>query len=347
MTIMVRLAALALLMLPLAYVPALTATKRNTPAEQPRPEAKPEAKPAPTAQKPGTMQKTTIILGTATPGGGFPLFGDALAAAVNETDPTLHIDTRNTKGSAENIPLLEDNKLDIALVAGEPAYEAFAGIGRPITSLKIITAIYSNPGMFAVKGDSTYRTVQSLVGQPIAWGTRDSGLTLLGRYVMDGLGLDRDKDFQATYLDKAGDGPAMVLDGRVAALWGGGIGWPGFTAVTQANGRLVGLSAADQTRIRKKHNFLKPLVVPAGTYPNQTEVVNSVGSWSFVLARLSLDDELAYHLAKSIHRSYNNLVKRVAQGHETTPQNTVSAAPRITNIHPGVQKYYREIGIIR
>jgi TRAP transporter TAXI family solute receptor len=348
MTIVVRLAALALLMLPLAYVPALTATRQRTPpAQQPKSEPKPESKPSSTAQKLGTMQKTTIILGTATPGGGFPLFGDALAAAVNATDPTFQIDTRNTKGSAENIPLLEENKLDIALVAGEPAYEAFAGIGRPITSLKIITAIYSNPGMFVVKGDSSYRTVQSLVGQPIAWGTRDSGLTLLARYVMDGLGLDREKDFKAVYLDKAGDGPAMVLDGRVAALWGGGIGWPGFTAVTQAGGRLIGLSPADAARIRKKHNFLKPLTVPAGTYPNQNELVTSVGSWSFVLARQSLDDELAYRLAKSIHRSYNNLVKRVAQGHETTPQNTVAAAPRVTNIHPGVQKYLREIGIIR
>ena len=320
MTITVRLAALVLLILPLAYAPAYTATKKNAPVVQPKPEPKPEPRPAPTAQKPGIMQKTNIVLGTATPGGGFPLFGDALAAAVNETDPTLHIDTRNTKGSAENIPLLEENRLDIALVAGEPAYEALAGIGRPITSIKIITAIYSNPGMFAVKGDSEYRTVQSLVGKPIAWGTRDSGLTLLARYVMDGLGLDREKDFQPVYLDKAGDGPAMVLDGRVAALWGGGVGWPGFTTVTQAGGRLIGLSPADAARIRKKHNFLKPLVVPAGTYPNQTEMVTSVGSWSFVLARQSLDDELAYRLAKSIHRSYNNLVKRVAQGHETTPQ---------------------------
>lgn len=345
MTISVRLAALALFVVPLASAAALAATKqRNNAAEQ----HKPELKPAPTAQKPtNTMQKTVIVLGTATPGGGFPLFGDALAAAVNQTEPSLQIETRNTKGSAENIPLLEEGKLDIALVAGEPAYEAFAGIGRPITSLKIITAIYSNPGMFAVKGDSPYRTVQDLVGKPIAWGTRDSGLTLLGRYVMDGLGLDREKDFQAVYLDKAGDGPAMVLDGRVAALWGGGVGWPGFTAVTQAGGRLIGLSPADTARIRKKHNFLKPLTVPAGTYPNQTELVTSVGSWSYVLARPTLDDELAYRLAKSIHRSYNVLVKRVAQGHETTPQNTVAAAPRVVNIHPGVQKYLREIGIIR
>lgn len=293
------------------------------------------------------MQKTNIILGTATPGGGFPLYGDALAASVNETDPTFHIETRNTKGSAENISLLEDNKLDIALVSGEPAYEAFSGIGRPITNLKIITAIYSTPGMFAVKGGSPHQSLQSLIGQPIAWGTRDSGLTLLARYVMDGLGLDREKDFQPVYLDRAGDGPAMVLDGRVAALWGGGVGWPGFTAVTQARGQLIGLSSADAARIRKKHPFLKPLIVPPGTYPNQNELVTSVGSWSFVLARPSLDEEIAYRLAKSVHRGYNALVKRLAQAHETTPQNTVNAAPRMVNIHPGVQKYLREIGIIR
>lgn len=293
------------------------------------------------------MQKTNIVLGTATPGGGFPLFGDALAASVNETEQSFHIETRNTKGSAENITLLEDNKLDIALVSGEPAYEAFSGIGRPITNLKIITAIYSTPGMFAVKGVSEHESLQSLIGQPIAWGTRDSGLTLLARYVLDGLGLDRDKDFKAVYLDRAGDGPAMVLDGRVAALWGGGVGWPGFTAVTQAGGRLIGLSTADASRIRKKHAFLKPLTVPPGTYPNQNELVTSVGSWSYVLARPSLDDEVAYRLAKSIHRSYNTLVKRISQAHETTPQNTVTAAPRIVNIHPGVQQYLREIGIIR
>ena len=346
----VRLAAVVLLILPLAGTMAVAAKKqRNNVVEQPKP-TQPAQQPNPgkTAQRSSAAtQKSIIVLGTATPGGGFPLYGDALAAAVNETDPTFQIETRNTKGSAENISLLEAGKLDIALVTGEPAYEAFSGIGRPITNLKIITAIYSNPGMFAVRGDSSYQSVQSLLGQPIAWGTRDSGLTLLARYVLDGLGLDRDKDFQPVYLDRAGDGPAMVLDGRVAALWGGGIGWPGFTAVTQAGGRLIGLSSADAVHIRKKHNFLKPLMVPSGTYPNQNEIVTSVGSWSYVLARPTLDDELAYRLARAIHRSYNALVKRVAQGHETTPQNTVAAAPRIVNIHPGVQRYFREIGIVR
>ena len=147
---------------------------------------------------------------------------------MNAADPTLSIEPRNTKGSNENIPLLEAGQLDIALVAGEPSYEAFMGIGRPATKLKILTAMYSSPGMFVVRADSPYKTIRDLVGQPVAFGAKGSGLPILSRYMLDGIGLKQDEDFKSIYLDRAGDGPAMVQDGRAAALWGAGIGWPGF-----------------------------------------------------------------------------------------------------------------------
>src|SRR4051812_42257915 len=225
------------------------------------------------------IQKTTITLGTATPGGGFPLYRNAFAQAINQADPALSIEPRNTKGSSENIPLLEKGELDIALVAGEPSYEAFMGIGRPATHLKILTAMYSSPGMFVVRADSPYKTIRDLVGKPVAFGARGSGLPILSRYMLDGLGLKQDEDFQSVYLDRAGDGPAMVLDGRVAALWGAGIGWPGFTtmASSPSGARFIAPDAEEIARIRAKHAFLKPLIVPPGSYPNQNAPINSVG----------------------------------------------------------------------
>src|SRR5258707_5386239 len=157
------------------------------------------------------IQKTTISLGTATPGGGFPLYGNAFAEVMNAADPAFQIEPRNTKGSNENIPLLESGQLDIALVAGEPAYESFMGLGgRPKTKLKILTAIYSSPGMFVVRADSPYKTIHDLVGQPVAFGAKGSGLPILSRYMLDGIGLKQDEDFKSIYLDRAGDGPAMV-----------------------------------------------------------------------------------------------------------------------------------------
>ena len=289
----------------------------------------------------------TLLLGTATPGGGFPLYGDAAAATINELDASLAVQTRNTAGSAENIELLESGQLDMALVAGEPAYEAFAGIGRAKSILKVVAAIYSSPGMFAVRGDSPAHLVRDLVGKPISWGTRASGITLLGKYVMDGLGLDRETDFQAHYLDEAADGPVMVADGRVAAQWGAGIGWPGFSTITQAGGRLIGLSVEDIEKVRAKHNFLKPITVPAGAYPGQIEPIQAVGSWSYILARPALDDEATYRVAKALHRGHAELVKRVEQGAETLPENTYAAAPGPKYIHDGVRRYLSEIGVPR
>jgi len=295
------------------------------------------------------IQKTTITLGTATPGGGFPLYGNALAEVMNEADLTLLIEPRNTKGSNENIPLLEAGQLDIALVAGEPSYEAFMGIGRPRTNLKILTAMYSSPGMFVVRADSPYKTIRDLVGQPIAFGAKGSGLPILSRYVLDGLGLKQDEDFKSVYLDRAGDGPAMVLDGRVAALWGAGIGWPGFAAMAGSPGgaRFIAPDADEIARIRAKHTFLKPLTVPAGSYPNQVAPINSVGSWSFILARASLPDDVAYHLARSLHGAQGALCKKLPQACETTATNTVAAAPDAELIHPGVLRYLREIGMAK
>jgi TRAP transporter TAXI family solute receptor len=295
------------------------------------------------------IQKTPISLGTATPGGGFPLYGNAFAEVMNEADPAFSILPRNTKGSSENIPLLEAGSLDIALVAGEPSYEAFMGIGRPRTNLKILTAMYSSPGMFVVRADSPYKTIRDLVGKPVAFGARGSGLPILSRYVLDGLGLKQDEDFQSVYLDRAGDGPAMVQDGRVAALWGAGIGWPGFTAMAASPGgaRFIAPDAEEITRIKAKHTFLKPLTVPAGSYPNQNAPIDALGSWSFVLTRESLPDDIAYRLARTLHGVESEFCKKLAQACETTAANTIAAAPSAELIHPGVLRYLREIGVAK
>src|ERR1700688_1678670 len=265
------------------------------------------------------IPKITISLGTATPGGGFPLYGNAFAEIMNGADPMLAIEPRNTKGSNENIPLLEQGNLDIALVAGEPSYEAFMGIGRPATRLKILTAMYSSPGMFVVRADSPYRSIRDLVGKSVAFGARGSGLPILSRYVLDGLGLKQDEDFQSIYLDRAGDGPAMVLDGRAAALWGGGIAWPGFTTMAASPGgaRFIAPDAGEIARIRAAHAFLKPLTVPAGSYPNQSAPIDALGSWSFILARENLPDDVAYRLARKLHGVETAFCQKLAQACET------------------------------
>jgi uncharacterized protein len=299
--------------------------------------------------RPMSHSPLTITLATATPGGGFPVYGDAFAQSVHEADPSLTIETRNTKGSTENIPLLEAGTVDLGLVQGEAAYEALAGINRSAPAkIRIVAAMYSSPGMFVVRADSPWRTITDLKGKAIAWGAKGSGLVILAGYTLDPLGLDRDRDFQGTYLDRAGDGPAMVLDGRVAALWGGGIGWPGFATMANAPGgaRFIAPGKEEIAKILAKHKFLKAIAVPAGTYPDQPQPIESVGSWSFVFARNDLPDETGYRLARALHKAEAAIAKRLPAASETTAANTFAAADRAL-IQPGVMRYLVEAGIAK
>ena len=285
------------------------------------------------------MKETLIVLmlGTATPGGGFPLYGDAFAEMVNAQEPRIRIEPRNTKGSTENVPLLGARKLDLALVAGEVASAALAERGTP---LRIVAAMYSSPGMFIVRGDSPHRSISDLRGKPVVLGTQASGVTALGRTVLQSLQVE----VTPIFLEKAADGPPMLTDGRADALWGAGVGWPAFTALAKSGGRFITPSPEEVKRILEKNPALQAVTLPAKSYPGQDQPLASVGSWSYVLAHKDhLQEEAAYLVARAVHWAEGPLAARLEQARETTMANTVAAAPRREMIHPGVLKYLSEI----
>jgi hypothetical protein len=281
-----------------------------------------------------------LVLGTATPGGGFPVYGDAFAQAVNSAEARLRIEPKNTKGSTENLPLLEEGKVDLALVAGELASAALA---KPGTPHRIVAAMYASPGMFIVLPASPARRVSDLRGKPVVLGTKASGITVLGRTVLSAL----DLQVEQITLEKAEDGPPLLLSGKAAAVWGAGVGWPAFAALAKQGGRFIGLTEEEIRAVLKKNPSLQRVTLPAGSYAGQESDLPSVGSWSYVFARPGLPDEAAYLLARAIHRAEPKLAASLQQARETTMANLVAAAPRPELIHPGAQRYLREIGLLR
>lgn len=290
---------------------------------------------------------TRISWATATKGGGFQLFGANIAEVINASDRQLKVEALATKGSRHNLELLEAGEVDVGQVEGNAARIALDGVGRPAANLKILSVMYPNPGMFVVRGDSKYESIEDLKGQPIAFGTKASGLRILVNDVLDGLGLEPDRDFQQIILDKAAEGPKLVMEGKAEALWGAGIGWPGFVKVANgpAGGRFIPPSQEQIQRILKKHPHLQEMTVPAGTYKGQKEDIHSVGLWSVILVRPDLDDESVYRLARAIHLGHDALVSRLPQGRYTQAANTVEYVPA-ERLHPGAAKYYKEIGLL-
>jgi TRAP transporter TAXI family solute receptor len=140
----------------------------------------------------------------------------------------------------------------------------------------------------------------------------------------------------------------MVNEGRAAAIWGAGLGWPGFEGVARgpAGSRFFGPSEKDIAAIRAKHPFLQRLVIPAGSFPGQAGDIPTVGTWSFVLSRPDLPDEAAYRFATALHRAQPALGERLPQAVETTAANTLVSLPQPELLHPGVARFLKEAGLL-
>ncbi|MET7243053.1 TAXI family TRAP transporter solute-binding subunit [Methylobacterium sp. EM32] len=292
--------------------------------------------PAPRAAEP-----LRLVLATATPGGGFPAYGAALAAALREVDPDLTLELRASKGSTENLVLLRDGKVDLGLVQGEYAYEALEGQGAP--AVTVVAPVYAAPGLFVVPAASPVTRIDDLRGQPVALGTKSSGLTAMGRTVLRGSGIDPEHDIRPILLDHAGDGPALVRDGRAAALFGGGTGWPGFRTMAEAPGgaRFLGPPAAAIPAILAASPSLRRITVAPGTFPGQNVAIETVGSWSFVLGRPGLDPAAVTRLVAAIDRAKPALARLLPHERPSDPRNLKEAVPAAW-LHPATAAFLRD-----
>ncbi len=274
-----------------------------------------------------------FLLGTSTPGGGFALYGETLERVLNRRAGRTSIQAKQTRGTTENLDLLDKGDIDAALIQGTAASELFAQ--GATGTLRILFAMYPSPGMLAVPTASKIRRYEDLLGRRIVFGVRTSGLVTLGRQVFSGIGIDIDRDLQAIYVDQAIESPRIVLAGEAEGLWGAGEGWPGFTQVARAPGgaRFIGPAPEQIPRIVERYPLLKPIDVQAGAYPGIDRPLHTVGSVNLILARADLDDARATRFVDAMHDAEPELAAALSQASFSTLANTLASAASPDQLH--------------
>ena len=295
------------------------------------------------AGSPALAQAASVRLGTTPEGGGFAPYTVALVETLKSIDRSLVIRSIDTRGSTDNAERLKNGSLDLGLMGSEVFNESEA---REPGRLKVVSVMYYTPGMFAVLNNSPHRSIMDLRGQPIVWGPRGTGSAVLARYVMQGLGLDMDRDFTPIYPPDFTDGPSLVFSGKAAAMWGSGLRQPAFVTIAKhpIGVRFIVPTAEEIARIRAKYPFLVPLTVRSGTYPGDTVPVTTVGSWSFIVARADLDPAIVRRLATDLYKAEQQSLKSPYLS-QTTAMNTIAGVNTLDELHPGVLAFYRDAGI--
>ena len=243
------------------------------------------------------------------------------------------LQARLTRGTAENLTLLQSGVIDAALIQGTAASEVLAQGGSG--SLRILWAMYPSPGMLAVPAASSARRLEDLRGQPVVFGVRASGLVTLARQVFGGIGLDIDRDFQALYVEQAASSPGLVQRGQAAGLWGAGEGWPGFLQLANGPGgaRFIGPTPAQIDQILARYPLLQAMQLPVGSYPGMTQPLATVGSVNLILVRDDLADQRAAAFAQAMEQAGPALAAVLPQAAFSTRANTVASAPEPALLH--------------
>jgi TRAP transporter TAXI family solute receptor len=274
-----------------------------------------------------------LLLGTSTPGGGFALYGEVLERVLNAHAGRTLLRAKPTRGTTENLDLLRRGELDAALIQGTAASELFQP--GAAGDLRILFAMYPSPGMLAVPAASAVRRLEDLLGRPVVFGVRTSGLVTLGRQVFSGIGIDIDSDLQAIYVDEAAASPRIVLAGRADGLWGAGEGWPGFTRLAQAPGgaRFIGPSPGQIPLIVAKYPLLKAMDVAVDAYPGIDRPLATVGSVNLIVTRADLDDARATAFVEAMRAASSQLAAALPQAAFSTLANTLASAPDPAALH--------------
>lgn len=284
-----------------------------------------------------------LRLGTSTPGGGFALYGEVLEQVLNAHAGRALLQAVPTRGTAQNLELLARGELDAALVQGTVASEVLARVAGGGASageggLSVLHAMYPSPGMLAVPAASPYRRLEDLRGRPVVWGVRASGLVTLARQVFAALDLDIDRDFEAVYVEQAGQSPGLVVSGRAAGLWGAGEGWPGFEQVARQPGgaRFLAPAPAQLPRILARWPLLQALEVPAGTYPGIAAPLATVGSVNLILASPALEAARGDAFVQAMAAAAPALRAALPQAAYSTLARTRAAVASPRLLHPAV-----------
>lgn len=299
-----------------------------------------------------------VSLGTAPIGGAFAPVGNAISSVLNDKkgENNWKVQAQGTKGSQQNIRMLEKGELQLGMSNSAISYYALKGemSWDKKYEIRAVATMAPNVGLFITKKDSGIQTIADLKGKRVTAGPAGAGFEMfLGPLMTEhGVTYTTDKkDFtpvNQTYTDSV----QLLGDGGVnACFMGGAIPTPAVTqACTSYDIFFVPYDENVRQDLVAKYPFFSEVTIPAKnkqgkpTYKGLEKDFPAldVGSMQLI-THADVDEELVYQITKTI---WNNRAD-IAEQHPAARAINEKNAARNTGIpfHAGAIRFYKEIGI--
>jgi len=286
----------------------------------------------------------SLTLGTASPGGVYYVYGDALAPILTEK-LGIPVNPQPTQGPVHNVQLVESGVAQLGLITMGVGLQGWNGTGawtkgKQFRNLRALFPMYDTPFQAVVLGQSGITTLAQLDKKRIGVGPKaGTGGTYIPE-IIKVLGISGEMNY-GSLADMATELLDRHLDAVMTLL---GVPVPSIEdAVAKEPVIFINLSPEQIDAIRKGMPEFSPSKIAAGTYRSLDKDYNTFGVYNFAIGRADLPDDLVYQLVKAVFENQPLLVKATSAASDTRPQNAVKDT--FLPFHPGAVRYYREIGI--
>ncbi|NDP42486.1 MAG: TAXI family TRAP transporter solute-binding subunit [Aromatoleum sp.] len=298
---------------------------------------------------PASAAETFVnVLTGGTSGVYYPL-GVALANNIGKAMPALKTSVQATKASVENLNLLQAGRGEIAFTLGDSLSDAWkgneeAGFKAPLKKLRGVAAIYPNYIQIVARADAGIKSIADLKGKKISVGAPKSGTELNARTILNAAGITY-KDFAKVEYLPFGESVELMKNRQLdVTLQSAGLGVSALRDLATSVDIVVVTIPADVIKKTNDPAYV-PATIPANTYRGQTADVPAVAVQNYLVTHDGVSDETVYGMTKALWTGLDQLVAAHSAARALDPKHALDGMP--VPLHPGAEKYYREIGLLK
>lgn len=296
-------------------------------------------------------KKEVYNIATASTGGTYYPIGVGMGQLWTEhyQDQNIKFNGQSSAGSVENIDLMKNGEAEMSILQNLISTQSYEGSGiyegEPFEELRAIGMIWPNVEHFVLMNDAVESgDISDIEGNSFSVGPQASGTEQSTTTMMEGIGLDTN-NITPEYLGYD-DTISAMRDGR---LDGGSL--PAGTPVSAITDMYASGLDADILEVTDEQleqingvvNAWYSYTIEEGTYPRQTEDIQTIAQPNVLVATSEMDEEMVYNLTKILFENREFMIDVHNSAREMKIETALEGLN--TPLHAGAYRYFEEQGI--
>lgn len=280
-------------------------------------------------------------------GGSWYPLGGAIADIIKREVPGVSASVAPGAGIA-NVKGVETGKAELGFGNSSSTVDGVLGrdpFTEPTRHVRHVATLYLQYFQVVVREDAGIRSVKDFRGRAVTTQQKGNTGEQMTRDLLQIHGLSY-KDLRSVSHVSYNDSVSQMKDNHaqifslVSTVPASAI----LDIATSHKIRLLGVTESDFAALQKLNRGYATRVIPKGTYPGVEEDVTTFGTYTHLIARADLPEDLVYRITKALHKHAGELanVVQAVKGLDLKEMAFDVGVP----YHPGAAKYYREAGIL-